>query len=139
MSARLDDRGYTFAELDREEARMRREDEVEERRLAADDEWVDRVVAEQEALEAQRKAAAPPAAPRREAEADADDQRWAAALAPFGLALTVTAECGRGLAAAPRDRPDRALTLVHTVPHRSSLRRCALRQLLVAHVLDHFD
>ena len=51
-------RGYTFEELDLIEAKMKREDEVEARRLAADDEWADRVVAEQEQLEARKAAEA---------------------------------------------------------------------------------
>ena len=91
-------RGYTFEELDLIEAKMKREDEVEARRLAADDEWADRVVAEQEQLEARKAAEAAKRPPVASVSAKEEEcRRFAAALAPFGLTVEVVDGAGRGL------------------------------------------
>ena len=92
-------RGYTFEELDLIEAKMKREDEVEARRLAADDEWADRVVAEQEQLEARKAAEAAKRPPVASVSAKEEEcRRFAAALAPFGLTVDEVDGAGRGLA-----------------------------------------
>ena len=98
MDVDSDDRGYTFEELDLIEAKMKREEEVEARRLAADDEWSDRVVAEQEQAEARKasEAAKRPAAATASAKEE-ERCHLAAALAPFGLVMAAVEGAGRGL------------------------------------------
>jgi hypothetical protein len=98
MDVDSDDRGYTFEELDLIEAKMNREEEVEARRLAADEEWSDRVVAEQEQLEA-RKAAEAAKRPAAATASAKEEERchFTAALAPFGLAVGAVEGAGRGL------------------------------------------
>ena len=98
MDVDSDDRGYTFEELDVIEAKMNREEEVEARRLAADEEWSDRVVAEQEQLEARKAAEAAKRPPAATASAKEEERcHLAAALAPFGLAVGTVEGAGRGL------------------------------------------
>ena len=146
----MDGGSFSFKELDRWEARTRAEAEEEDRRQAAEDAWVDGVVAEQERLEAQRKAqaaaaraSAPSAAPAAATRAfSGDDQMWQLALAPFGLALSVDAECGRGLTTARAFRAGEELLRVaptvavlsedhvgdrchHCLAAAASLKRCS--------------
>ena len=99
MDVDSDDRGYTFEELDLIEAKMKREEEVEARRLAADDEWSDRVVAEQEQARA-RKAAEAAKRPAAATASAKEEERChlAAALAPFGLIMAAVEGAGRGVA-----------------------------------------
>jgi len=146
----MDGGGFSFKELDRWEKRARAEADEEDRKEAEEDAWVDVVVAEQESLEAQRKAeaatarsSAPSAAPAAATHAfSGDDPIWQSALAPFGLALSVDAECGRGLTTARAFRAGEELLRVaptvavlnddsvgdrchHSFAASASLKRCS--------------
>ena len=105
-----DERVISEADFAAQEAEDQAQEAYESRcavRAKAEDDWVDKVVAEQEALEKEKKSEAEPAKAKCAGEpknaapsASVDDKHWASALLPFGMQLVRAAASGRGVAAA---------------------------------------